>query len=264
MSQALQVIEQKTVLFYEDEITAVRVMDGTIYVPVKPLCERLGVAWSPQLRRINRDAVLSKKATGVTVTVTPSSGKRSGGPQEMICLPLPYLNGWMFGINANRVKEEIRDRLVRYQEECYDVLYEAFQEGRLVGDESLDKLLREDTPAAQAYRMAQAIMQIARQQLFLEEKVEDHEGRIGAIEAQLAPDEHTISEAQASEISQAVKAVAMELSKNTGRNEYGGVYGELYRRFEISSYKRLPAEQFSEAMDWLNEWYQSLTSNAPF
>ena len=31
---------------------------------------------------------------------------------------------------------------------------------------------------------------------------------------------------QASQISQAVKAVAMELSKQSGRNEYGGVYGE--------------------------------------
>jgi hypothetical protein len=263
MSQALQVVEQKTVLFYEDEITAVRVASGTIYVPIKPLCERLGVAWSPQLRRINRDAVLSKKAKGVTVTVT-SSGTRGGGPQEMICLPLSYLNGWMFGINANRVKEEIRDRLIRYQEECYDALYEAFQEGRLTGDKSLDELLQGDTPAAQAYRMAQAVMQIARQRLFLEEKVEDHEGRIGAIEAKLTPDEHTISEAQASEISQAVKAVAMELSKTSGRNEYGGVYGELYRRFEISSYKRLPADRFPEAMDWLNEWYQSLVSDAPF
>lgn len=33
----------------------------------------------------------------------------------MLCLPLEYLNGWLFGINATRVKKEIRENLIRYQ-----------------------------------------------------------------------------------------------------------------------------------------------------
>lgn len=41
-------------------------------------------------------------------------------------LPLDYLNGWLFGVNANRVKEGIRDNLIRYQRECYRVLADAF------------------------------------------------------------------------------------------------------------------------------------------
>jgi hypothetical protein len=49
-----------------------------------------------------------------------------GGPQEMACLPLEYVNGWLFSINASRVKAEIRERLARYQRECYRVLAEAF------------------------------------------------------------------------------------------------------------------------------------------
>jgi hypothetical protein len=74
-----------------------------------------------------------------------------------------------------------------------------------------------------------------------------------------------VSDEQASQISQAVKAVAMAFSKQTGRNEYGGVYGELYRRFGITSYKLLPARRFQEAMDWLSEWYQSITDEeTPF
>lgn len=43
MTNDLQVVEQKTVLFYEDEITAVRVADGTISVPIRPICDHLGV-----------------------------------------------------------------------------------------------------------------------------------------------------------------------------------------------------------------------------
>lgn len=53
-------VEQKTVNFYDDDVTAVRMADGTVYVPVRPLCERLGVAWNAQYERIKRDSVLSE------------------------------------------------------------------------------------------------------------------------------------------------------------------------------------------------------------
>ena len=66
------------------------------------------------------------------------------------------------------------------------------------------------------------------------------------------------------QLSQAVKTVAMKLSKASGRNEYGGVYGELYRKFGITSYKQLPAAKFDEAMSWLNEWRESIEGGVPF
>jgi hypothetical protein len=45
----------------------------------------------------------------------------------MLCLPLKYLDGWLFGVNANRVKPELRGRVIQYQRECYDILARAFQ-----------------------------------------------------------------------------------------------------------------------------------------
>jgi hypothetical protein len=257
MSKDLQVIDQKTVLFYEDEITAVRVADGTIYVPIRPICDHLGVNWSGQYKRIQRDPILSDVVSGVVVTPTPLDNKFAN-PQEMLCLPLQFLNGWLFSINANRVKkEEVRERLLRYQKRVYDVLYEAFQEGRLSTD--FDALLeRADPDARAAYQMAQAVAKLARQQIMIQSQVDENTQRIDLLEERLEGDDSTITEAQASQISQAVKTVAMSLSERTGRNEYGGVYGELYRRFEITSYKLLPADRFQEAMNWLTEWYNSL------
>ena len=104
---ALVPLEQKDVLFYDDEITAVRVRrDGQaqIYVPLRPIVELLGLDWSGQLRRVRNDAVLSSEVQHVRV-------ETAGGPQEMPCLPLDMLNGWLFGINANRVKAAARPRL---------------------------------------------------------------------------------------------------------------------------------------------------------
>jgi hypothetical protein len=54
------------------------------------------------------------------------------------------------------------------------------------------------------------------------------------------------------------------LGKQSGRNEYGAVYGELYRKFEITGYKQLPAGRFQEAMNWLNEWRESTEGMLPF
>lgn len=189
----------------------------------------------------------------------------------MLCLPLDYLNGFLFGVSATRVRPELQERVILYQERCYKVLSEAFQEGRLTSDPDFDDLLASDTPAAQAYKMAAAIMKMARQQLMLEAQLEthttqlaDHENRLELVEEQLGDTKRHITPEQAMQISQAVKAVAHELGKRTKRNEYGGVYGELYRRYNINSYKILPKSKFEDALNWLNEWLQSMISDSPF
>lgn len=117
--------------------------------------------------------------------------------------------------------------------------------------------------------MAVAVMRLARQQLPIEAqqqehagRLDDHERRLEVVEAMLGDPGQAISPAQATRISQAVKSIAMKLGERTGRNEYGGVYGELYRRFAIPSYRELPAHEFDEAMDWLVEWWQQISDSA--
>jgi len=269
---ALVPVEQKEVVFYEDMVTAVLVQDkspqGTIYVPLRPLVDRLGLSWPGQFERLQRDEVLSEVAKGVRVTRTPEQG----GDQDMLCLPLRFLPGWLFGIQASRVKDpEIREKIIRYRRECYDVLWEAFQEGRLTAYPGLDELLQNNSEAVQAYKLLQAMVKLARNQIFIEAQVgahstqlANHEQRLEEIESTLGDESRHVTPDQASQISQAVKTVAMKLSKQSGRNEYGGVYGELYRKFGITSYKQLPAAKFDEAMGWLNEWRESIEGEVPF
>ena len=261
---AIVPVEQKTILFYEDELTAVRTPDGRIFVPVRPIVERLGLNWSGQLARLRRDPVLQEEQR-VCVIHT-----HRRGPQEAVCLPLDYLSGYLFGISADRVKPEYRDDVLRYQRECYKVLSEALQEGRLVGGAELEELLQTGDPdTIQAYQIAQAVMRLARSQLLLEARlggrIDEHESRLVALEATLAAPDRLVTQEQASQISQAVKAVALELGKKSGRNEFGAIYGELYRKFGITGYKMLPARRFEEAMRFLTDWHESLTgAGGPF
>lgn len=66
-SSTLVPVEQKEVEFYGDDIIAVRMADGTIHVPVRPICELLGVNWAGQYRRINRDTVLAEEMRSIGV-----------------------------------------------------------------------------------------------------------------------------------------------------------------------------------------------------
>ena len=278
MSNELTVVEQREVPFYDDRITAVLTTDGTVYVPIRPICDLLGIAWTAQRLRINRDPILAEFLTPVIVTIT---GHAHGKTQDVttLCLPLDYLNGWLFGINANRVKSTVRESLLRYQRECYRVLADAFTRNQITHqtDESFEALLASDDPTAVAYRHAMAIANIAREQLMLkaqfdsrmrsaEDTLVDHDNRLDLIEAELGNPDRFITVSQAEQLSQAVRAVGLVFSQMSGRNEYGGVYGELHRRFSINSYKRLPAAKFEDAMSWLRQWHEELTDgdDAPF
>jgi hypothetical protein len=89
------------------------------YVVMKPICENIGLDWRSQLKRIKRNQVLNQ---GVVMMTTPSVK----GDQDSVALPLGMLNGWLMGVDANKVRLEIKDILIKYQLECYDVLYKHF------------------------------------------------------------------------------------------------------------------------------------------
>ncbi|WP_337726869.1 phage antirepressor N-terminal domain-containing protein [Acinetobacter junii] len=89
------------------------------YVVMKPICENIGLDWRSQLKRIKRNQVLNQ---GVVMMTTPSAK----GDQDSVALPLGMLNGWLMGVDANKVRLEIKDTLIKYQLECYDVLYKYF------------------------------------------------------------------------------------------------------------------------------------------
>lgn len=262
--KALMPTEQRSVIFYDDEIPAAVVVgeqggQRKVYVPIRPLCDFLGVNYRAQRRRIDRDPVLSEVVMEVRL-------ETAGGPQIMPCLHLDYLNGWLFGISAASVKETVRDRVIRYQKECYQVLRDAFQEV-----EAPDALTQSVAVSlAQVEQLGYALITLAREQrdfdrrlLKSEERMDDVTRRVVVLEERIAPGA-AVTDDQASQISQAVKAVALALGNRSGRNEFGGVYGELYRKFGVTSYKLLPVSRFEEAMKFLTNWHQAIKGNEAF
>jgi hypothetical protein len=94
--------------------------NGQKIVPIKPICEALGIDVDSQRQKIKDDQILSSVA--VLSTATGSDGKQ----YEMFCLPLKYVFGWLFTINPSNVKEEAKEAVIQYKEACYDVLFQSF------------------------------------------------------------------------------------------------------------------------------------------
>lgn len=102
------------------EIYAVKNESGETYVPIKPICEAIGVDVEPQRKKINEDETLNSVA--VLNTATGSDGKQ----YEMMCLPLRYVYGWIFSIHPSKVSPEAKEVVLKYRKECYDALYDHF------------------------------------------------------------------------------------------------------------------------------------------
>jgi len=120
-------IDEQNVDFYGDEITAVLVSienNTQMYIPLRPICDYLGLSWSGQYERVMRDPILSQEVR--LIRLDPR--QRRGNP-ILLCLPLELLHGWLFGIMASRVKPQIIPKLICYHKECFSVLWRAFQSG---------------------------------------------------------------------------------------------------------------------------------------
>lgn len=89
-------------------------------VPIRPICEALGVDFAGQRKKIQEDEDLSS-----VVDLTPSTGA-DGKQYEMLCLPIRYIFGWLFTINPKNVNPESQDAVRVYRRSCYDALYAHF------------------------------------------------------------------------------------------------------------------------------------------
>ena len=255
--------------FYDQLVLAAVVNPGqpvgrAVYIPVRPLCEGLGLNWSGQQQRIRRDPVLSRHAEIVCVTHT----NPAGGNPNMLCLPLDRVNGWLFGLNAARVKEEARDQVIRYQEELYDAIFDycARRAGQILSRETL--ALPADVDAAQ---LAQDIREtrigvdgvldflwrrmrhddVVRKLLEMV-RLDIHE--VGG----LLEDGDAITERQRQTLYQLGLEVAALLGQaGEAQNTFAIVFGGLKKRFGLGkkqTYREIRRDDYRAAFDFLANW----------
>ncbi|HCH7903504.1 TPA: hypothetical protein NHT93_005376 [Klebsiella oxytoca] len=99
--------------------------NGEPYTPMKPIVEGMGLDWKSQFRKLNQR--FKTCVVEMTIQLPGDTQRRS-----ITCLALRKLAGWLGTISPNKVRPEIRDKVIQYQEECDDVLYEYWTKGQVI------------------------------------------------------------------------------------------------------------------------------------
>ncbi|MGR7638275.1 phage antirepressor N-terminal domain-containing protein [Klebsiella aerogenes] len=145
---------------------------GIAYVAMRPVVENLGLDWATQLRklkggvdksnRVHMNIVENERGGHMT---TPSKFgccdiaiPSKGGIQKMLCIPLKKLNGWLFSINPEKVRADIRDKLIQYQEECFTVLHDYWTKGEVKNPRKAKKSLPGKITSEQQEAIKQLVM----------------------------------------------------------------------------------------------------------
>jgi len=88
--------------------------------------------------------------------------------------------------------------------------------------------------------------------------VSDLQRRLHAVEHRVTP-AATITDEQATDISNQVKALAdLMARKDSSKNHYQSIFGEIYRRFRVSSYKLVRQSQYQDVVAFLDDWRKSI------
>jgi hypothetical protein len=261
MSEEQTLVPQtlREVNFYGDSLP-IAVVNTEAFVALRPIVEYLGMSWGSQRLRLLRDEVLTRHST--TIRMTGADGRQ----REMLCLQLEFLPGWLFGVTPSRAKPELAPKLTRYREECFQVLWRAFQD-ELTQTQNLAP--ETATSLAQVRDLALAVAHMAEQQIEIEQRLNTRldraaavvgniQRRLNVVERRLSPPEYVTDE-MATNIALAVKALAEAFSRrDPSKNHYQSVYVEIYRRFRAPSYDRVRIDKYEDVMKFLEDWQKSI------
>lgn len=144
------------------QIVAVTDESFNTLVPIKPICDAIGVAFERQFSKLKEHEIL---APTVTLRVMVAA---DGKQREMVCLPLEFVYGWIFTINTKNVSKEAHDSVLRYQLECYQALYTHFAGSlrrRVEENEAEIKALQAVNEAIKGVKAAKAAQKEAEEHL---------------------------------------------------------------------------------------------------
>lgn len=107
--------------------------NGQPYTPMKPIVTAMGLDWKSQHRKV----AANEARWGVTELVMPSTmveltivASADGKSRALTCIPVRKVAAWLATVEPGKVKNpEVRARVVMYQNECDDVLWQYWNDG---------------------------------------------------------------------------------------------------------------------------------------
>lgn len=133
-----QISPLSPVAFHGDTIYCISYQNQP-YTAMKPIVENMGLNWPSQSVKLNA----CKARWGVAIIAIPSTS----GEQNTLCMPVRKLPAYLASINPNKVRPELREKIIRYQNECDDVLWNYWTKERAGKSSALPPADRSDLKA---------------------------------------------------------------------------------------------------------------------
>jgi hypothetical protein len=262
--------EQLPITLFDAVVLAARAEDGIIYLAIRDICQALMLDVSTQLRRIRAHSVLAEGLVRFRITT-------KGGGQSQDFLELERIPTWLLMINAVRVGEPVRPRLLWLQRYLVREVYRSFT--TLAG-------LPEDTSRqiedlSDLQRFNTAITELAEHQASLDARQgaietsqdqarqvwRDLRAEMRAIAQRVATIEQrvggVISREQRGYLYQLVQAWGTAKAAREPRLSKAAAYAAcwtlLKAKYRIARYEDLPTAKYSDCVAFIRQSYQALT-----
>lgn len=124
-----------TVPFHGTELYVVE-HNGQPYTPMKPIVTAMGLDWKSQHRKVaTNQARWGMEEISIPSTMVDSTmvGSADGKNRALTCIPVRKVAAWLTTIEPGKIKNpEVRARVIQYQNECDDVLWQYWNDGAAI------------------------------------------------------------------------------------------------------------------------------------
>jgi hypothetical protein len=258
----MNIVHSAPFVFYGEIFNAYLASDRQWYLPVQAVCDALGIDPNGQRQRIQRDEAMADRLANLPVETPYRDSTRV---LEVACLNLRALPYWLGTIDAARVKEEHRKKVILFKREFAEAAWAVFRSD-IVPPDVLAEMDAYATPQEQEYAALMDSAREVRKKLDLlsgrvdqelarvDATVQDIDGRLGALETQLVG-RMMVNSAQAKQLDDMIALVALaEHEANPRKTKslcFAEVHNDFKNTFQVHIYSVLPADRMEQAINYL-------------
>ncbi len=271
ISGSLTPPRREVIDFHGEQLIAVVLESDGVAIPLRLLCERIGLDTEAQAEKLRTHPVL---AAGLRVVNVEING-RVRSVLAIIHTKLPF---WLATISPEQVNDETRPKLIQYQTELADILARLFY-----GEPAAPAPLSADPTIAalqQQFHATLSEMRKIRETIIEEQRrtnqsVADTQQRLTSL-TEIVSELRTflpVSPKQAEYIQRAIKRVATRLYKKRQASDAGyrqtedNLYQLLFGQFKVDMgiprYDALPIDKYEVAITWIERKAAELLPGDP-
>jgi hypothetical protein len=274
------VIDQRTIIFLDDDLTVALGESGNIYCSLPGMCRALGLIQAGQTRRII-DTKLLRPGLVYMRLKTPKRGI-----QKTTCFRIDLIASWLIGAETGNMRPEAAAKIDEYQTRLAPTAMHVFLDVMGISPRNLlPAPTQPQLPTTQS-ATSEEVAELRQQYLdllgtvnLMRESLEAMANSLGdKLDDALDMMRHILStqsqqgqeidhiktktrgltSAQKQQVAFAVKTIVKDSGKTSYPRTYAHIHGAIQSHFHVNSYADIPEEHYEAVMAFLREMWRHI------